>query len=180
MTAFLLICQAETTTTKKVFKIQKRWLYTVNICQAETNKTKRGLQNTGTVRGRQTAETENGTCYWDVDNACVVKYTERLKMLTPSLPWSHLKTTNKSAKFETLRHFCLIFRYGMWKEFRQNASHWKWMCYRTGKYAVCRCVRAFFSPNILHAGAVKGLKNWCRRDWQNFERICARQERLAK
>ena len=30
-------------------------------------------------------------------------------------------------------------------------------CYRTGKYTVCRRVRAFFSPEILQAGAVKGL-----------------------
>ena len=31
------------------------------------------------------------------------------------------------------------------------------MCYKTGKYTVCRRVRAFFSPEILQAGAVKGL-----------------------
>ena len=31
-------------------------------------------------------------------------------------------------------------------------------CYRTGKYTVCRLVRASFSPEILQAGAVKGLK----------------------
>ena len=31
------------------------------------------------------------------------------------------------------------------------------MCYRTGKYTVWRQVRASFSPEILHAGAVKGL-----------------------
>ena len=30
-------------------------------------------------------------------------------------------------------------------------------CYRTGKYTVCRRVRASFSPEILQAGAVKGL-----------------------
>ena len=29
--------------------------------------------------------------------------------------------------------------------------------YRSGKYAVRRCVRASFSPEILQAGAVKGL-----------------------
>ena len=33
--------------------------------------------------------------------------------------------------------------------------------YRTGKYTVCRCVRASFSPKGLHAGAVKGL-NKCQ------------------
>jgi len=31
-------------------------------------------------------------------------------LLTPSLPWCHLKTTNKSAKSETVQHFCLLFR----------------------------------------------------------------------
>ena len=31
-------------------------------------------------------------------------------------------------------------------------------CYGTGKYTVCRRVRAYFSPEILQAGAVKGLR----------------------
>ena len=31
------------------------------------------------------------------------------------------------------------------------------MCYRTGKYTVCRRVRTYFSPELLQAGAVKGL-----------------------
>ena len=31
------------------------------------------------------------------------------------------------------------------------------MCYRTGKYTVCRRARAAFSPEILQAVAVKGL-----------------------
>ena len=31
------------------------------------------------------------------------------------------------------------------------------MCYRTGKYTVCRRVRASFSPEGLQAGAVNGL-----------------------
>ena len=30
-------------------------------------------------------------------------------------------------------------------------------CYRSGQYTVCRRVRASFSPEILLAGAVKGL-----------------------
>ena len=34
------------------------------------------------------------------------------------------------------------------------------MCYRTAKYTICRRVRATFSPEILQAGAVKGLKCW--------------------
>ena len=32
--------------------------------------------------------------------------------LTPSLPRRHLKRTNKGAKFETLKSFCLLFRTG--------------------------------------------------------------------
>ena len=31
------------------------------------------------------------------------------------------------------------------------------MCHRTGKYTVCRRARASFSPEVLHAGTVKGL-----------------------
>ena len=31
------------------------------------------------------------------------------------------------------------------------------MCYRTRKYTFCRCVRASFSPEIVHAGAVTEL-----------------------
>ena len=31
------------------------------------------------------------------------------------------------------------------------------MCYRTGKYTVCRQVCTSFSPEILQAGAAKGL-----------------------
>ena len=32
------------------------------------------------------------------------------------------------------------------------------MCHRTGKYTVCRHVRASFSPDILQAGAVEGVR----------------------
>ena len=31
------------------------------------------------------------------------------------------------------------------------------MCYRAERYSVCRRIRASFSPEILQAGAVKGL-----------------------
>ena len=44
-------------------------------------------------------------------------------VLTPSLPWCHLKTTNTSSKSETLKPFCLLFRTGMWKDFHRNAEH---------------------------------------------------------
>ena len=33
----------------------------------------------------------------------------------------------------------------------------KYLCYRTGRYTVCGRIRASFSPEILQAGAVKGL-----------------------
>ena len=33
--------------------------------------------------------------------------------LTPSLPRCHLKTTDKNARFETLKPFCFLFRTGM-------------------------------------------------------------------
>ena len=36
-----------------------------------------------------------------------------------------------------------------WKDFYQNAQCWKWICYRTIRYAV-------FSPDILQAVAVRG------------------------
>ena len=36
----------------------------------------------------------------------------------------------------------------------------KAVCYRSGKYTVCRRVRAPFSPETLQAGAVKGLINY--------------------
>ena len=36
-----------------------------------------------------------------------------IRALTPSLPGCHLKTTNKAAKFETLKPFCFIFRTGI-------------------------------------------------------------------
>ena len=35
----------------------------------------------------------------------------------------------------------------------------KVICYRTGKHTVCRHARAFFSPEILQAGTVKGLRD---------------------
>ena len=39
------------------------------------------------------------------------------KTLTPSLPWRHLKTTHKSAKFEPFKPYCFLSGTGMWKGF---------------------------------------------------------------
>ena len=41
--------------------------------------------------------------------------------LTPPLPWCHLKTTTKSAKFETRKPFSFLFGTGVRKDFHQNA-----------------------------------------------------------
>ena len=49
----------------------------------------------------------------------------RFSLLTPSLPWCHLKTTNKSAKFEILKPFRFIFWSGTWVDFHQNVQHSK-------------------------------------------------------
>ena len=37
--------------------------------------------------------------------------------LIPWLPWCYLKTTNKSARFETFKPFCFLFLTSMWKDF---------------------------------------------------------------
>ena len=66
--------------------------------------------------------------------------------LTPSLPCGHLKTTNKNAKFETLKPFLLVFLHWHMKEFSSKRITLKVDCYRSGKYTVCRRVRASFSP----------------------------------
>ena len=76
--------------------------------------------------------------------------------LTPSLPWCHLKMANENAKFETLKPSCFLFCTGMWKDFHQNIYHWKHIL-KAGKYAF-RCIRTSFSPEVLQAGAGKGLK----------------------
>ena len=40
---------------------------------------------------------------------CHPGHPKKASLLTPSLPWCHLKTTNKSAKFEILTSFCCCF-----------------------------------------------------------------------
>ena len=54
------------------------------------------------------------------------------------------------------------------------------MCYRTGKYTVCRSVHASFRPDILQAGAVKGLiamyfDEALMKAWSNGERDVANE-----
>ena len=62
--------------------------------------------------------------------------------------------SNKSAKPETVKPFCLLSALASERTFINMYS----IESRTGKYTVCRRVRATFSPEILEAGAVKGLK----------------------
>ena len=79
--------------------------------------------------------------------------------LTPSQLWCHLKTTNKSAKFQTHNCFSVFFFFFalaceiIFIETRSTQSR----CYSSKKYTVCRRVRASFIPEILQAGAVKRL-----------------------
>ena len=77
--------------------------------------------------------------------------------LTPSLPWCHLKTTNNSVKFQTLKPFSFLFFAPACERINMKTQNIESRCYRTGKYTVCRRVHASFSPEILQAGAVKGL-----------------------
>ena len=87
--------------------------------------------------------------------------------LTPSLPWCHFKTTNKCAKFETFKLFCLSFFFFFLGGggggalacerifFKTHSTESR--CYRTGNYTVYRHVPASFSLESVQAGAVKGF-----------------------
>ena len=82
------------------------------------------------------------------------------RTLTLSLPWSHLETAHKSAKFETVCAFSSSFLHWHVKGFSSKRIALKLdVWYRTGKYTVCRRVRALFSPKILQAGAVTGVNS---------------------
>ena len=88
------------------------------------------------------------------------------EILTPSLPWRdvawkwpikmrNLRPVNLSGCFSVLVFsvFSLPLVCGRTFTNKHNIDS---RCYRTGKYTVCRRVRASFSPEILQAGAVKG------------------------
>ena len=77
--------------------------------------------------------------------------------LSPSLPCYHLKTTNENANSDTLNTVLSSFSYWHVRGFFIKTHTLKVDCYRTGKYTLCRRVRAYSSPEILQAGAVKGL-----------------------
>ena len=75
--------------------------------------------------------------------------------LTPSLPWCHLKTTSKCAKLKTFKPFVSLFALhvkGLWSQRIQLKAG------VTGpEQTVWRRVIASFYPEILPAGALKGL-----------------------
>ena len=68
-------------------------------------------------------------------------------VLTVSLPCCHLKTTNKSATFETLIVSVFFFALACERIFIKTHSI-KSRCYRSEKYTVCMHVRVSFSPEI--------------------------------
>ena len=89
---------------------------------------------------------------------CICKQLQ----LTPSLPWCHLKTTHKSAKFKPLSLFLFLYFLG-------GQSYVKGSPSKSVELEIdvigpenilfaCRRVRASFSPEILQAAAVKGLR----------------------
>ena len=69
----------------------------------------------------------------------------------------YLKTINKSAKFETFKPLRFLFRTGMRKDFHQKAN-FESRCVIGPENIPFLGVRAAFSPDILQAGAVKGLR----------------------
>ena len=81
--------------------------------------------------------------------------------LTPSLPWCHLKTTNKEAKFEMLSLFAIFFALACERIFIETHSTENRFVIRLETILFLRRVNASFSPEILQAGAVNGLKHTC-------------------
>ena len=80
------------------------------------------------------------------------------EILTPSLRWRRLKMAHQNAKFETRKPFCFLLAVACGRSFSKTRAQHSNRFYRTGKYTVCRRVRASFGPQILQAEAVKGLR----------------------
>ena len=96
---------------------------------------------------------------------CIIRILQSV-ILTPSLPWCYLKTTHKSAKFETFKpppplfFFFFFFFFALAPGRSFITTHCIESRYVTGpenEYTACRRVPAAFSLEILQAGAVKGL-----------------------
>ena len=81
-------------------------------------------------------------------------------ILTPSLPWCHLKMTSDSMKYETHKPFIFVFTLAWERIFIKTLST-ESKCYKTGKCTVYRRICRSFSPEIFQAGAVKGVDCRC-------------------
>ena len=64
---------------------------------------------------------------------------------------------SENAKFETTEAFFSL-HVSTWKDFYETAQYWKQICYTESINCLQACMSALFSPNILQAGVVKGLK----------------------
>ena len=53
------------------------------------------------------------------------------------------------------------------------------MCYRTGKYTVCSCVYVSFSPEILQAPAVKGLRMVSESHFRREKKRCIQPKSIG-
>ena len=85
------------------------------------------------------------------------KVSERVVfILTPSPPWCHFKTINKSAKFETF-NFVFFAHWHVKGSPSQRIAALKIDCYRTGKCSVCRHVCASFSPKFYRLEQWRGV-----------------------
>ena len=65
----------------------------------------------------------------------------------------------RKKKKKKKKAFSFSFSYWYVKGLFLKRTILKVICYTTGKYTVSRRVPALFSPEILPAGAVKGLKS---------------------
>ena len=78
--------------------------------------------------------------------------------LTLLLPGCHLKTTVQEWNLKSWKHFCFLFRITRERVGIKAQRTESRFVMGPGKYTVCRRVRAFFSPEMLQAWAVNGLK----------------------
>ena len=99
--------------------------------------------------------------YRPTDVILVKRYQLFLVTLTLSLPRCHLKTANKSVKFEIHKSFFFFFFFHLsqWHERISVKMHniENRFVIRPENILFCRLVRARFSPEMLRAVAVKGL-----------------------
>ena len=68
-----------------------------------------------------------------------------------------LEKTNKTVKFQILKHFCFLFRITRERVCIETHRTESRFVIGPGKYTLCRRVCALFNPEILQAWAAKGL-----------------------